>query len=46
VVCVDATLRQFDGTPTYGLTDNERTVTTEQVADAAVHNLRLVEVGR
>ena len=36
VACVDATLRQIGGAPTYLLTDNETTVTVEHVAGVAV----------
>lgn len=43
---IDATLRRFGGAPTYGLTDNEKTVTTEHVAGIAVRNPDLVEVSR
>ena len=32
VACLDAALRRFGGVPTYGLTDNEKTVTVEHVA--------------
>lgn len=46
VLCLDATLRRFGGVPTYGLTDNERTVTIEHVAGIAVRNPELVEVSR
>jgi transposase len=46
VACLDATLRRFGGAPTYGLTDNEKTVTTCHVAGIAVRNPALVEVSR
>lgn len=46
VACLDATLRRFGGAPTYGLTDNEKTVTVEHVAGIAVRNPELVEVSR
>jgi transposase len=46
VACLDATLRRFSGAPTYGLTDNEKTVTTCHVAGIAVRNPELVEVSR
>jgi len=46
VACLDATLRRFGGAPIYGLTDNEKTVTTEHVAGIAVRNPELVEVSR
>jgi transposase len=43
---IDQTLRGFGGAPTYGLTDNEKTVTTEHVAGIAVRNRHLVEASR
>lgn len=46
VACLDAALRRFGGAPTYGLTDNEKTVTIEHVAGIAVRNPELVEVSR
>lgn len=46
VLSLDATLRRFGGAPTYGLTDNEKTVTTEHVAGIPVRNPDLVEVSR
>ena len=46
VASIDQTLRRFGGTPTYGLTDNEKTVTTEHVAGIAVRNRQLVDVSR
>lgn len=36
VACLDETLRRFGGSPTYALTDNERTVTVDRVAGSAV----------
>jgi transposase len=36
VACIDSTLREFQGVPTYALTDNEKTVTTEHVCGIAV----------
>jgi len=38
VACLDETLRAFQGVPTYGLTDNEKTVTTERVCGIAVRH--------
>ena len=32
MAAIDQTLRVFGGVPTYGLTDNEKTVTSEHVA--------------
>ena len=43
---LDAALRRFGGCPTYGLTDNERTVTMEHVAGIPVRHPTMVEVGR
>lgn len=39
---LDATFRRLGGVPTYVLTDNEKTVTTEHVAGIAVRNPQLV----
>ncbi|PZS26061.1 MAG: hypothetical protein DLM58_21290, partial [Pseudonocardiales bacterium] len=38
LACLDATLRRLGGAPTYLLTDNERTVTTDRVAGVAVRH--------
>jgi transposase len=46
IACIDQTLRQFGGVPTYALTDNERTVTTDHVARIAMRHPLLVELGR
>jgi hypothetical protein len=46
VVGLDRALRLFGGAPTYALTDNERTVSVDQVCGIAVRNPRIVEVGR
>ncbi len=46
VACLDAALRRFGGVPTYGLTDNEKTVTVEHVARIAVRNPEMVAAGR
>jgi transposase len=46
VSCVDATLRQIGGAPTYLLTDNEKTVTIEHVAGVAVRHPEMVAAGR
>ncbi|MFJ5951430.1 IS21 family transposase [Streptomyces noursei] len=43
--CLDATLRRIGGVPTYALTDNERTVTSDHIARIAVRNPQIVEVG-
>jgi hypothetical protein len=42
VAAIDATLRRFGGCPTYGLTDNEKTVTIEHVARIAIRNPEMV----
>ncbi len=44
LACIDATLRRFGGCPTYGLTDNEKTVTVDHVAGIAVRNPEMVAV--
>lgn len=46
IACLDTTLRRLGGAPTYALTDNERTVTSEHVARIPVRNPEIVEVGR
>jgi transposase len=46
VIGLDRTLRRFDGVPTYGLTDNEKTVTVEHVCGIAVRNPQIVAVSR
>jgi len=46
VACLDETLRRCGGAPTYGLTDNERTVTIDRVAGIAVRHPELVAAGR
>lgn len=42
VACIDTTLRRFGGCPTYGLTDNEKTVTIDHVAGIPVRNPDMV----
>ena len=42
LACIDATLRRFGGCPTYGLTDNEKTVTVDHVARIAIRNPDMV----
>jgi transposase len=44
--CLDATLRRLGGVPTFALTDNEKTVTSEHIARIAVRHPEIVEVGR
>jgi transposase len=46
VMALDRTLRRFGGAPTYALTDNERTVSVDQVCGIAVRNPQIVSVGR
>ena len=46
VMALDRTLRRFGGAPTYALTDNERTVSIDQVCGIAVRNPQIVSVGR
>ncbi len=43
--CIDQTLHHSDGVPTYALTDNERTVTTDHVARIAMRHPLLVQLG-
>lgn len=44
--CIDAMLRRAGGVPTYLLTDNERTVTTDHVCGLAVRHPQMVAAGR
>jgi transposase len=46
VACLDQTVRTFGGVPTYGLTDNEKTVTVEHVARIPVRHPQVVAAGR
>jgi transposase len=46
VLALDRTLRRFGGAPTYALTDNERTVTQDQVCGIAVRNPKIVSASR
>jgi hypothetical protein len=39
VMALDRALRRFGGAPTYALTDNEKTVSTDHIAGIAVRNL-------
>ncbi|MDQ6948941.1 MAG: IS21 family transposase [Actinomycetota bacterium] len=41
-LAIDRALRAFGGVPTYGLTDNERTVSVDHVAGIAVRNADIV----
>jgi transposase len=46
VMALDRTLRRVGGAPTYALTDNERTVSIDQVCGIAVRNPQIVSVAR
>ncbi len=46
VACLDETLRRFGGSPTYALTDNERTVTIDRIAGIGVRHPEIVVAGR
>jgi transposase len=46
VMALDRTLRRFGGAPTYALTDNERTVSVDQVCGIAVRNPQIVSASR
>jgi transposase len=46
IACMDVTLRRFGGAPTYGLSDNEKTLTLDHIARIAVRHPTMVEVGR
>jgi len=46
LACLDATLRQVGGAPTYALTDNERTVTIDRIAGIGVRHPEIVAAGR
>ncbi|RNI16618.1 IS21 family transposase [Flexivirga caeni] len=46
MAALDVTLRRIGGTPTYLLTDNEKTVTVEHVAGIPVRNAGIVEFSR
>jgi transposase len=46
IACIDQTLRRFGGCPTYGLTDNEKTVTVDLVARIAIRNPQMVSAAR
>ncbi len=46
VAAIDQTLRRFGGCPTYGLTDNERTVTVDHVARIPIRNPEMVAAAR
>ena len=44
IACIDSTLRRFGGAPTYGLSDNEKTLTLDHIARIAVRHPTMVEV--
>jgi transposase len=46
IAALDRTFRMVGGTPTYVLTDNEKTVTVEHVAGVPVRNRETVSFGR
>ncbi|MFJ9521350.1 Mu transposase domain-containing protein [Kitasatospora sp. NPDC101801] len=46
ISCIDATLRAIGGAPTYALTDNEKTVTTDRIAGVAVRHPQIVAAGK
>ena len=46
MAALDVTLRRLGGAPTYVLTDNEKTVTTEHVAGVPVRNAAMVAFAR
>ncbi len=46
MAAIDTTLRALGGVPTYGLTDNEKTVTSEHVAGIAVRNAKMLDFAR
>lgn len=46
VIGLDRALRAFGSAPTYALTDNERTVSVDQMCGIAVRNPQIVSVGR
>jgi transposase len=46
VSCLDATLRRCGGAPTYALTDNEKTVTSDRIANIPVRHPTMVGFGQ
>jgi transposase len=46
IACLDATLRDLGGAPTYVLTDNEKPITVEHVAGMAVRHPQIVAAAR
>ena len=45
IACLDQAMRNFGGAPTYWLTDNERTVTTDHIARVPVRHPLMVDFG-
>ena len=45
IACLDTSMRRWGGAPTYWLTDNERTVTSDHVAGIAVRHPLIVAAG-
>jgi len=45
ILCLDRVFRRLGGVPTYLLTDNEKTITTQHVAGIPVRNPVIAEVG-
>ena len=45
IACLDRAIRSFGGVPTYWLTDNEKTVTTEHIAGLSVRHPLMVACG-
>lgn len=46
LACLDETLRALGGVPSYVLTDNEKTITTEHIAGVPVRHPEVVAAGR
>lgn len=46
IACLDAALRAFGGAPTYGLSDNEKTLTLDHVARIPIRNPDMVAAAR
>lgn len=46
ISCLDATLGQIGGVPTYALTDNEKTITVDLVAGIPIRHPEVVAAGR
>jgi transposase len=46
IACIDVTLRRFGGVPTYGLSDNEKTLTVDHIARIAVRHPTMADLGR